>query len=247
MPAQSQLTYAVGDIHGCYTKLSNLLKSCMQHCGQNGFRFVFLGDYIDRGKRSREVIDLLMRTQASAPQQVVCLRGNHDELLIDAAAGGDPAVWLANGGDTTLASYDVERVAEIPRRHLDWMAALPLTTSDEKRFFVHAGVRPGIALKKQTKDELLWIREPFLSDPRDHGLFIVHGHTPSRTGKPDLRSNRVNVDTGAVYGGPLTAAVFDEKTAWPRAFITDDGTVTRAPEIPLPDDAGTPRRRKAAT
>jgi serine/threonine protein phosphatase 1 len=235
MPAK--LTYAIGDIHGCYTKLNNLLKNCMQHCGEHEFRVVFLGDYIDRGKRSREVIELLMRTQTYAPRRVTCLRGNHDELLVNAAAGGDPGVWLANGGDTTLASYGVEEAGEIPRQHLDWMAALPLSSSDAKRFFVHAGVQPGIPLAQQTKDTLLWIREPFLSDPTDHGLFIVHGHTPQETGRPDLRANRVNVDTGAVYGGPLTAAVFDEKAMRPRAFITDQGTVTRAPEIRVADDA----------
>jgi serine/threonine protein phosphatase 1 len=235
MPAQ--LTYAIGDIHGCYTKLNNLLKNCMQHCGEHEFHVVFLGDYVDRGKRSREVVELLMRTQTYAPQRVTCLRGNHDELLVNAAAGADPAVWLANGGDTTLQSYGVERAAEIPRQHLDWMAGLPLSSSDAKRFFVHAGVRPGIPLAQQTKDVLLWIREPFLSDPSDHGLFIVHGHTPQESGRPDLRANRVNLDTGAVYGGPLTAAVFDDKAMRPRAFITDQGTVTRAPEIRVADDA----------
>src|ERR1700722_8327037 len=157
----AQLTYAIGDIHGCYTKLNNLLKNCMQHCADNGFRVVFLGDYVDRGMRSREVVELLMRTQAYSPQRVTCLRGNHDEMLVNAAGGGDPAVWLANGGDATLRSYGVERADDIPRQHLDWMAALPLSTSDAKRFFVHAGVQPGIPLERQTKETLLWMREPF--------------------------------------------------------------------------------------
>ena len=236
MPAK--ITYAIGDIHGCYTMLNNLLKSCMQHCGEHEFHVVFLGDYVDRGKRSREVVELLMRTQTYAPRRVTCLRGNHDDWcwsMPPAAAvrrSGSPMA-----GDATLRSYGVERASEIPRQHLDWMAALPLSSSDAKRFFVHAGVRPGIPLAQQTKDAMLWIREPFLSDPTDHGLFIVHGHTPQKSGRPDLRANRVNVDTGAVYGGPLTAAVFDDKAMRPRAFITDQGTVTRAPEIRVADDA----------
>ena len=229
MPAR--LTYAIGDIHGCYTKLNNLLRHCADHCGENAFCFVFLGDYVDRGPRSREVVELLLRRQAAAPEQNICLRGNHDVLLVDAARGNDPLVWLVNGGGETLASYGADDANDIPHEHLDWIAALPLTHRDAKRLFVHAGVEPGVPLERQTEESLLWIREPFLSDPRDHGMFIVHGHTPCETGLPDLRANRLNLDTGACFGGPLTAAVFDDKTIGPRAFITDDGTIMRAPEI----------------
>jgi serine/threonine protein phosphatase 1 len=232
----AKLTYAVGDVHGCYTKLNNLISNCRHHCGQNEFRLVMLGDYIDRGKRSREVVELLMGLQAQAPHDVICLRGNHDELVIDAAAGGDPGTWLTYGGGATLQSYGAATAADIPREHLDWMAALPLSFHDAKRFFAHAGVQPGVKLEQQPKEALLWIREPFLSDRRHHGLFVVHGHTPQESGKPDLRSNRLNLDTGAVYGGPLTAAVFDEKAPGPRAYITDNGVFTRAPEITALDD-----------
>jgi serine/threonine protein phosphatase 1 len=227
------LTYAVGDIHGSFIKLEKLLQHCMAHCGASASRMIFLGDYVDRGGHSREVVDLLMALQASAPEDVVCLRGNHEDMLVAAAQqGGTYEVhWLLNGGDATLGSYGITTPAEIPPTHLAWFASLPLAFTDEQRLYVHAGVMPGIGLDRQTKEHALWIREPFLSDPRDHGMFVVHGHTPSRSGTVELRPNRLNIDTGAYYGGPLTAAVFDETTRGPIAFITDDGRITRAPEL----------------
>ena len=227
------LTYAVGDIHGSYTKLRNLLNHCMAHRGPSPYRIVFLGDYVDRGGRSREVVELLIKTQADAPDMIVCLKGNHEDMLVAAAKqGGHEAVrWLLNGGDATLASYGVATAAEIPSAHLEWFAALPLAITDERRFYVHAGVMPGVPLQEQTKEHALWIREPFLSDQSDHGLLVVHGHTPSRSRTVELHPNRINLDSGACYGGPLTAAVFDGKTRGPKTFITDDGRVVPAPEL----------------
>ena len=225
------LTYAIGDIHGSYTKLANLLRHCIDHCGGNTSRFVFLGDYIDRGKRSREVVSLLIETQRSRPGQVVCLMGNHEDMLLAAADRQDEAMWLYNGGEATLQSYGVGSAAELPPEHLAWFANLPAADSDERRFFVHAGIMPGIALTQQRKDVLLWIREPFLSDENDHGLYVVHGHTPTGTGTPDLRPNRLNLDTLAWYGNPLVAAVFDDRRVGPLAFIADDGSVTAAGPI----------------
>jgi serine/threonine protein phosphatase 1 len=220
------LTYAIGDIHGSYTKLANLLRHCTDHCGGNTARFVFLGDYIDRGKRSREVVTLLIETQARWPSQVVCLMGNHEDMLLGAASREDEAMWLYNGGDATLASYGVRSADEIPAEHLTWFENLPTATSDEKRFFVHAGIMPGIPFTQQRKDVLLWIREPFLSDVSDHGLYIVHGHTPTGTREPELRPNRLNLDTLAWCGNPLMAAVFDERRVGPLAFIADNGAVS---------------------
>jgi serine/threonine protein phosphatase 1 len=222
------LTYAIGDVHGCYPQLRNLISHCMDHRGRNPYRLVLLGDYIDRGRGSREVVELLIELQASRPERIVCLRGNHDDMAVMAARGGDPWAWLANGGGATLRSYGVGRAEQIAPRHLDWMESLPLSFADEWRFFVHAGIDPDLPLDAQEKETLLWIREPFLSDPRDHGLLVVHGHTPTEEGVPELRPNRLNLDTGACYGGPLTAAVFEEGAAGPLAFITDDGTVVPA-------------------
>jgi len=209
------LTYAIGDIHGSYTKLANLLRHCTDHCGGNTARLVFLGDYVDRGKRSREVVSLLIETQRSRPGQVVCLMGNHEHMLLAAADGQDEAMWLYNGGETTLQSYGVGRAADLPPEHLAWFANLPAADCDERRFFVHAGIMPGIPLAQQRKDVLLWIREPFLSDENDHGLYVVHGHTPRISGKPDIRHNRCNLDTLCFGGKPLTCGVFDYTQAAP--------------------------------
>jgi serine/threonine protein phosphatase 1 len=225
----TELTYAIGDVHGCFTQLRNLLRHCLEHRGQNAYRLVFLGDYIDRGRRSAEAVELLIKTQASDPERIICLRGNHDDMAVNAARGGDSELWLANGGAATLRSYGVTHARDIPKAHLDWMGALPLAYADTKRFFVHAGIEPGVPLNQQDRDTLLWIREPFLSDERDHGLFIVHGHTPTEAHVPELKPNRLDLDTGACFGGPLTAAVFDPRTTGPLAFITDGGTIVRAP------------------
>ena len=225
------LTYAIGDIHGSYTKVANLLRHCSDHCGGNDARFVFLGDYVDRGQRSREVVKLLIETQAAAPDRIVCLKGNHEDMLLNAANLQDEMMWLDNGGDATLHSYGVDRAADIPAEHLAWFEKLPIATSDDKRFFVHAGIMPGIPLAQQHEQVMLWIREPFLSDQNDHGRYVVHGHTPTTTGIPELCHNRLNLDTYAWYGNPLFAAVFDQQRVGPLAFIADGGMISAAPPI----------------
>jgi serine/threonine protein phosphatase 1 len=121
--------------------------------------------------------------------------------------------WWGSGGKATLESYGVDDPSDLPIRLLDWLRSLPLTTSDRHRMFVHAGIKPGVALASQSDEDLLWIREPFLSSEEDHDLLVVHGHTPTPNRKPDQRQNRVNIDTGACFGGPLTAAVFSVHNA----------------------------------
>jgi serine/threonine protein phosphatase 1 len=225
------LTYAIGDIHGSLGKLVRLLNHCIEHCGDNDFRLIFIGDYVDRGRKSAEVVKLLMETQAAAPEQVVCLRGNHEEMLMRAAQREDEALWLDNGGDATLRSYGVGRAADIPTEHIEWFDRLPIAVNDDKRFYVHAGIMPGVPLAEQRQSVMLWIREPFLFDTRDHGLLVVHGHTPIDSDIPDLHRNRLNLDTGACFGGPLSAAVFDDSTVGPRAFINDAGSIVEAPTL----------------
>ena len=110
----------------------------------------------------------------------------------------------------------------MPGAHVHWLRSLPLSYDDGRRFFVHAGIDPDKRFNAQQDHDLFWIREPFLSDRRDHGRLIVHGHTPINGRKPDLRANRLNIDTGAVFGGPLTAAVFGDAEIKPITFVQAD-------------------------
>ena len=219
----SHLTFAVGDIHGCLTKLRRLRKACDDYAAGRPARYIFLGDYIDRGPQSRGVIEHLMEWQQAAPDDVLCLKGNHEQIAIDAHNSADKvAMWLKNGGVETQTSYSATG-GRIPDEHLAWMKSLPLAYDDGVRFFVHAGVDLDVPLNQQSPETVMWIRDAFyrLSDTIDCGRFIVHGHTPQTGGEPDLRKHRVNLDTAAVLGGPLTAGVFDDTQAAPLGFIPD--------------------------
>jgi serine/threonine protein phosphatase 1 len=216
------LTFAIGDVHGCIEKLERLLAACDSRAGGREARFICLGDYIDRGPESRAVVELLMRRQAATPGTMLCLRGNHEQLALDAHADASAVpLWLHNGAGATLASYPE---GQVEPAHLAWLATLPLCHDDGLRFFVHAGVDLDVPLERQEAETMLWIREPFLSgcDSVDLGRFIVHGHTPQASGRPDLRRHRVNLDTGAVIGGPLTAAVLEDGRPQPIGFLTDE-------------------------
>jgi serine/threonine protein phosphatase 1 len=213
------LTYAIGDIHGCLDKLHSLLLRCEKHAAGRLVSFVFLGDYIDRGPQSCSVIDCLIDLKAQG-ESVVTLMGNHEAMALAVIDGRSPSqLWFAQGGLATLKSYGVAEPHELPRAHVDWLRALSLRHDDGRRFFVHAGVNPATPLETQDDFDLLWIREPFLSHRGDYGRLIVHGHTPLPDGVPELHGNRLNLDTGAVFGGPLTAAIFDEAQTEPVGFL----------------------------
>ncbi len=223
--AASGLTYAVGDIHGRDDLLEQALDLIADHAGGRTRRIVFLGDYVDRGPASRQAIDRLIA--ASAEPGVVCLKGNHEALMLGALDHwGGPAKWrwLANGGETTLLSYGVDEptavaAPAIPAAHRDWLTALPLTARDEHRIYVHAGLAPNTPLAAQKESSLLWIREAFLSAAADElPAHVVHGHTPYWAGKPDLAeperlAQRTNLDTGAFATGVLAIGVFADDTA----------------------------------
>jgi serine/threonine protein phosphatase 1 len=212
-------TYAIGDIHGCLNKLLDLVKRCRLDAGKQPAKFVFLGDYIDRGPDSRGVVEFLINLQSQQPDLTVCLAGNHEELALAALYDGEHEHWLRNGGDETLRSYGIDSAAELPPHHVAWLDTLPGQHDDGRRLFVHAGINPMRPLDQQDDHDLRWIREPFLSDDRDYGRLIVHGHTPLETGTPDQRHNRLNLDTGAVFGRPLTAAVFTNQITAPLRFL----------------------------
>ncbi|MEI8151296.1 MAG: metallophosphoesterase family protein, partial [Hyphomicrobiales bacterium] len=204
------LTFAIGDIHGCDEKLGMLLTACRDFSSRRPSRYVFVGDYLDRGANSRAVIERVLELQRQGPS-VIALMGNHEEMLLNALHSGDALEqWRSNGGGETLRSYGVDATSDLPAQHVNWLGSLPDRFDDGRRLFVHAGIRPGVSIDAQTHHDLLWIREPFLSSTAGHERFIVHGHTPLNSNFPDVHSNRVNLDTGAVYGGALCAAIFED-------------------------------------
>jgi serine/threonine protein phosphatase 1 len=214
-------TYAIGDIHGCLDQLQHLVELCERDAGAERTKLVFLGDYIDRGPDSRGVIDFLIDLQKWSPDQIICLRGNHEDLLLAALEDSEAELnWLLNGGRSTLDSYRVADVLDLPVAHIDWVRSLALFHDDGERFFVHAGAHPARPLNQQDPHDLLWIREPFLSSSNDYGRLVVHGHTPIASGVPELRANRLNIDTGAVYGRALTSAAFAAHKTAPVGFLS---------------------------
>lgn len=214
------LTYAIGDIHGSLEKLKSLIAACEADAAGREMLLVFLGDYIDRGPESAGVVRFVLSLQQEMPERIIALKGNHEAWALAILDGEMPlAPWLLNGGASTLESYGVSDVEHMPHAHLDWMRSLRLTYDDGRRFFVHAGVDPERPLGAQDESVMLWIREPFLDDSRDYGRLVVHGHTPLASGQPDLRRNRLNLDTAAVFGGPLTAAVFNDAQTQPLKYV----------------------------
>jgi serine/threonine protein phosphatase 1 len=222
-----RITFAIGDIHGCFEELRSLLAFCRKSAGDIPHDFLFLGDYVDRGPASDQVIAYLIRERARSSSRVRCLLGNHDQMLSLAADPGrsdsDLVQWWANGGAETLDAYGIDDPSDLPAEHLSWLRTLPLYVHDDNRFFVHAGIKPGVPLDDQSKDDMLWIREPFLSSELWHGALVVHGHTPTTTRAPDVKTNRVNLYTGACFGEPLTAAAFSSAQLGPLFFVNSDG------------------------
>ena len=203
------LTYAIGDIHGCAELLDVLLDRIAAHAAGRAHHLVFLGDYVDRGPDSAAVLRTVSRLNWAEPERVTCLMGNHERMLLDALQTPQAAGhWLANGGDATLASFGAREAADLPRDTLDWLEALPTVHGDAARWYVHAGFRPGSEAPDPDVHDRLWIRQPFLETDFDFGRHVVHGHTPCRDGRPEVRPFRTNLDTAAVYGGALTAGVF---------------------------------------
>lgn len=223
--------YAIGDIHGRADLLREIRRLILADAANAAPHMrklaVYLGDYIDRGLQSREVIDLLL-DEPLPGFETVHLRGNHDHELL--AFLEDPqrsAAWLRYGGDATIYSYGVrlpndsppqerlgllrDRLFEaLPPRHVTFFATLPLTYEVGDYLFVHAGIDPDKALDRQTPVDLLWIRDDFLESEEDFGKVVVHGH--SVTERPEIRENRIGIDTGACYTNALTCLVLQGNT-----------------------------------
>lgn len=218
--------YAIGDVHGENEKLAALhdfIREDAQRLGVAPF-FVHLGDLVDRGPDSRGVVARVMALHESAPDRAVTLKGNHEEMMLNAYDGlsaMDESNWAANGGGVAIASYErangshEDWRSSIDRAHAHWLRGLPVMWRDEARklAFVHAGIDP--ARFPDCPDEhKLWTRSNKFFDPGRwpdrpelEGLMVVHGHTPTRDSEPYLGARRINVDTGACFGGPLTCVV----------------------------------------
>jgi len=221
---EGELVYAIGDIHGRADLLTLLLAriAADAEASPNITRrtLIFVGDYVDRGPDSRQVVETLV---SRLPQgfDAFFLKGNHEAILLefleDASWLDD---WRANGADATLRSYgvDVEGLAgarappeawrqafaaSIPDSHRRFYEGLEVMVARGGYLFVHAGVRPGVPLDAQNPDDLIWIRGAFLNSDASFGKMVVHGHTPVAT--PEMRPNRIGIDTGACFSGRLTA------------------------------------------
>ncbi|MAU51897.1 MAG: serine/threonine protein phosphatase [Roseovarius sp.] len=234
--------YAIPDIHGQDALLAEALERIEADGGPRA-RVIFLGDLVDRGPDSRAVIERLMAGQAAGRDWIV-LRGNHDQLFLDFLDQGEihsPRILSGNpwlhprlGGAETLASYGVqareeapchaEARAAVPRAHRDWIADLPYWHAAGALLFVHAGIRPGVALAEQDPEDLMWIRGDFLDHAAPHPWLVVHGHTA--LDRPAHFGNRIDLDGGAGFGRPLWPAVFEGRDCW---LLSERGRVPLRP------------------
>jgi len=237
-----QRSYAIGDIHGQRDRLigaHELIAADRARTGDAEAPVVHVGDYVDRGPDSRGVLDFLMQgLDAGAPW--VLLKGNHDAAMADfldpASGTAEVAYWLSGifGGRSTLASYDVagnstgalrkSARAAVPDGHVALLQGLLPSFRHREVFFCHAGIRPGVPLDAQKENDLIWIRDDFLLDRREHGALIVHGHTPVEA--VTHYGNHLNLDTGAGYGGPVSAVAIEGRAVW---LLTPDGRVPVTP------------------
>ncbi len=232
--------FAIGDIHGELEMLKAAHRR-IQRFGGADARIIHVGDLLDRGPDSRGVVDYLAEGQARGENWVV-IKGNHDRFLpkfltdtdwIDPGLSSG-AHWVDHtglGAAQTLASYGVDgrlsrgqvlrdALRAVPQDHIDWLDRLPLWHLDPLALFVHAGVRPGVDLGAQVEQDLVWIRQGFLTDTSDHGMLVVHGHTP--VDNVSHFGNRLAIDTGAVFGGTLSTV---ELTPEAISLVTEDGRV----------------------
>lgn len=218
--------YAIGDIHGRLDLLEAMtarIRREIEDSRPEHSLEIFLGDYVDRGPQSRGVVEWMAETPPVADERL-CLLGNHEEMLLRSLDDlSTMQNWLLNGGGETLLSYGVKMRslggrsglidlqqgfrAALPGTHREFLAGLPRSIPLAPYFFVHAGIRPGRPLDAQDPEDLIWIREPFLRSNRDFGCIVVHGHTPVMS--PEVRRNRINIDTGAVFTGCLTCIVLE--------------------------------------
>jgi len=200
--------FAVGDIHGSHDKLVSLISELPWN--RENDLLIFLGDYIDRGKRSKEVVEYLLNLREEGGE-IIFLMGNHERLLLDyysSASDYDLRLWRSFGGWETIENYTNGigiwgRPSFLPRTHLQFFRELLPYYETDEYIFVHAGLREGVPLEEQKADDLLWIRKSFAETDHSFGKTVVFGHTPMRS--PYVAAGKIGIDTGAGYGNVLTA------------------------------------------
>lgn len=224
MPAPASLPpgrriYAIGDVHGCDDRLAALHAMIAEDLANRPCaspQLLHIGDYVDRGPDSRAVILRLAAGEPLLGVATINLMGNHEQTMLDALGGEGAAMtdWMINGGGAALRSWGGDPEAPrctwprvVPADHVAFLRNLALSHREGGYLFVHAGVRPGVPLEEQSRQDLLSIRQAFLYSEAGFGVVVVHGHTPKSD--PVVRRNRIGIDTGAVYGGRLTCAVLE--------------------------------------
>jgi len=227
-----QRVYAIGDVHGrfdLFARLMHLIERDQARRLPVSTMIVLLGNIIDHGPEAARMVRGC-RTLSGACDRFVVLKGNHEDMMVEGLRG-NPAVyshWLRSGGTETLLSWGVDpsiadgppdaeniriAAAAVGQATIDWLAGLPLYCEYDGYVFAHAGIRPGVSLRKQDPEDLLWIADEFLESDAHHGAMIVHGHTTSEKG-PIVRPNRIGIDTGAYRTGQLTALGIEDGRTW---------------------------------
>jgi serine/threonine protein phosphatase 1 len=220
--------YAIGDVHGRFDLLQDMharIRDEIERDRPADWRILHVGDYVDRGPQSREVIERLVAL-GDTDDRVIALLGNHDAGMVDFLDHADKSgLFATHGGRETARSYGVDAdfgsdrlarwsadrlLSAMPPGHVEFLRSLPRSVAFGDYFFCHAGIRPGVPLARQDPEDLIWIRRAFLDSPLLHEKVIVHGHTPAA--EPEIMPNRVNIDTGAYYSGILTAISMDGPT-----------------------------------
>jgi len=214
--------YAIGDIHGCARQLADLHEIIAEDLARRPIASALLlhiGDYVDRGADTAGVLERLVTGSPISETETINILGNHDDTMWHALSGDRAAAtdWLFAGGRSALESYGIDPDSRretwpesVPASHLEFLESLPLRHQEGGYLFVHAGIRPGVPLEQQSREDMLRIRQPFLYTERDLGAVVVHGHTPVK--EPQVRHNRIDIDTGAVFGGLMTCVVLEGAT-----------------------------------
>jgi len=221
--------YVIGDIHGRIDLLQQIHNKIQQDAANypGSKHLIYLGDYIDRGDHSKDVIDLLLE-QPLPGFEAIYLRGNHEQPMLDFLQAAEVGhSWFNYGGLATLVSYNVKYnkiptrkndfediqinlKERVPHAHINFLEKTEFSHTTGNYYFVHAGIKPKVALKYQLPEDQLWVREDFVSYNKPHEKIIVHGHTI--TDEPDLQTNRIGIDTGAYITGKLTCLVLENTT-----------------------------------